>query len=424
MRGLPIIAAIGLLVACGPSGLPADSWEMSQEIPTTSGTPSPLSTFTPGPTITRSPSPSSSLPTETPMPVEVEVLYEQDDRYIYVDGDDLCLTSPVESPIYLTGAENLNEWQVSMSDDGEVVVVVRMLRIPDDEIDKSKPVFYEVEIWAVNCDGTDERLLVSAEDFSRLPLRQLATIPYQIVWLEGTHRFLYGTGGFGPGEDSNYDLHQVDADTGQQITILPPGQGGYVRLSPDGKMMAVLQPETVFIVDSDGTNRRGEFSYPHVYTYSEYWYVPQVVWMADSSAFLTVIPPHDPRLPDGEWSVWRVPANGSAPELVRTIRATPLYNMFPNVVLSPDLTHIAYVTQSADGEQLSDLHISTLDGQEDTIYYSGRFSFLRWEADGQHFVITSRSGRDDSPHRGALGEELQPLEPVLTPPLEPCQPQG
>ena len=261
-------------------------------------------------------------------------------------------------------------------------------------------------------DGSNERVLVSEQDFQALDPGALAVVPHQFSWIPGTHLLAYNTNQVfeGPRPGLYNDLRQVDADTMTQTTILGPGQGGDFYYSPDGSQIAISTPTTISLVDADGSNLRpAVLQYAPVLTYSEYEYYAQPRWLSDSSGLKVIIPPadslSDPRPPT---TLWEIPADGSPAVKTGEIVTMPFFT--DSTAYSPDLTRIAYLIETGDPPQnIHELHFVNPDGSGDIAYHSEPLlNFAGWAEDSLHFAITVEenralhTGQTDAPYTTAV----------------------
>jgi dipeptidyl aminopeptidase/acylaminoacyl peptidase len=289
-----------------------------------------------------------------------------------------------------------NVVQVSLSDDGQLIVFVR-------END-----YYYQEIYAVNTDGSNLRPLVSLADFETMVTDPAAVsaVPFRIDWVPGTHTLAFNTRQTfeGPGLMLPDDLRLVDADTGTQSILLAPGSGGNFYFSPDGSAIALVTGTQISVVNSDGSGRRELLSFPMVITYSEYIYYPTVYWSQDGSFLRTAIPPHESlAVPAQPTAIWHLPADGSPPSTLLSMVMVPFFQQA--AVISPDRSQVAFLTDvSPDTPAILDLHIANLDGSSDVIYTNGSYRFDGWSQDSEHFLYTENG---QNPRVGRLGDSPQ-----------------
>ncbi len=380
---------IVLLVACSP-GNPSITVSPSKAAPTITSAPAiPTQTDTQAPPTaspTTTPTPEPSLvPTTTNVPPTATLVSGagQPLRIAYTRGGDVYFWTEGQGSVALTDTHDVVALKVS--DDGTLVAFQRQ-----DTVD-----YYFMELWVVNTAGLpDPRLLVSHTDLMEItPPDPESYIKgaglLNFTWRPNTHEVAYSTYVLlvGVGSSLNHDLRLVDADTQERTTLLDTGQGGIYYYSPDGNQIALSNPESISLINADGSNRRPQvLTYPSVITYSEYEYHPHPTWSADSRFLLVAIPPHDPLAePFPPTALWRIPGSGSPADLLRNIEAIPF--TWPNNCFSPDARLIAYVkTIGAREENQRELRIGALDGSSEATYDQGEsLEFIGWSPDSQHF---------------------------------------
>ena len=144
------------------------------------------------------PTPVLETPSEvlgpTPEPAGMRVVYVKDD-IIYLWQED-------KSPRAVTGSGS-PIYSLDLSDDGQMIAFTRHVG----EV--------QAELWAVNSDGANERLLVSEQDFKAYDPDALAVVPFHFSWVPGSQILAYNTNQVfdGPGLGLYDDLRLVDAET-------------------------------------------------------------------------------------------------------------------------------------------------------------------------------------------------------------------
>ena len=338
---------------------------------------------------TESVEPPTEMPEITPEPAGLQVVYAQNGIiYRWREGEQPKGITSSGGPIY----------SLDLSDDGQLVAFTRY--VGD----------IQAELWAVNIDGSDERVLVSEADFSTFDPDALAVVPYHFSWVPDSHILAYNTNQVfeGPRPGLYEDLRLVDADTMTQSTLLTPGQGGGFNYSPDGSQIAISTPSTISLVNSDGSNFRPTvLRYEPVLTYSEYQYYAQPQWSGDSSGLKVIIPPvdalSDPRPPT---TLWEIPIDGSPAVKTGEIVTMPFFAN--SAVFSPDLMKIGYLIETGDPTQnIHELHFVNPDGTGDQTYHAeALLNFAGWATDSLHFAMTS--GENQSLELGSLDTPYQP----------------
>jgi Tol biopolymer transport system component len=251
--------------------------------------------------------------------------------------------------------------------------------------------FHE-ELWVIGTDGSGERRLVSVDNLSAIDPQAMAVVPATFEWIPGTHLLAFNTRQVveGPGSIMYEDLHLANADSGQIQTLLAPGHGGQFFPAPDGRQIAVTSPNSLSLVNVDGTNLRQDvLDYAPITTYSEYRYYAQPVWQANSSSLLIAIPPQDPlAIPLPPTSLWQVPIDGTKAKQIGKIATGPFFGM--DVFYSPDRSHILFLDSSGNpDENLKALHIARQDGSQDAVYTTATALTIHgWAPDSQHFTFS------------------------------------
>ncbi len=308
----------------------------------------------------------------------------------YTKNGDINLWTEGTGPARLTNFHDVVALKVS--GDGTLIAFQRQ-----DPID-----YYFMELWVVNTAGTpDPRLLVSHADLMEIlppdPAHYIHGAGINaFTWQPQTHEVAYGTVVLpeGAGYSPRHDIRLVNADTLAKTTLFDAGQGGLFYYSPDGSHIALSNPGSISLVNSDGSDLHPQvLIFPRVITYSEYEYHAHPTWTKNSQFLLVAIPPHDPlaqpRQPTG---LWRIPASGAPAELLRYIPAISF--AWPNNGFSPDSRQVAYVEEIGQPqENRRELRIGTLDGSNETAYAQGEsLEFMGWLPDSRHFSYVVHAG--------------------------------
>ncbi|GAP13877.1 hypothetical protein LARV_01636 [Longilinea arvoryzae] len=298
----------------------------------------------------------------------------------------------------LTDSSDINDF--ALSPDGSQVFFSRA------------NIFNEYSLWLINTDGSQEHQVMSADDFAALPRpdQAVGVAPSQLGWAPGSHTAVFTTHNTydGPGMDMNNDLRLVNGTTGAVSTLLEPGQGGGMYFySPDGSQIALVKPDQIDLINSDGSHRRpAALKYGNVLMYTESPFYAQPVWSADGSRLRVIILAED-RLgkPEEPSSVWEIQAASGTSTHVLDFH---LNGFGPAAAISPDLQWLVYFQATDSGGQ-QDLHIASLDGATDEIYAHGSLNWVTWTTDSRRFVWT-RYGEVGSARQTFLGESGQ--EPI------------
>lgn len=263
----------------------------------------------------------------------------------------------------------------SVSEDGQVVAFVR-----------------NGELWAVNADGSDERVLVDAVFLASLipptPDGDTAEVN-QHIWRPGSHTVYFNmltVAGMIGYRIPRMDLYSVNADSpsGSLVNLEPEDMGGVPYFSPDGSVLALAQPTKIIFLAVDGSFYVEALTFPMVLTYSEWFYVPEVVWLPDSSGVRLVVPASDPlgdpTLPS---TFWDVPVSGS-PSVLTTFLAVPAFANFPYV--SPNGDSVLYLMETGGMAQIHSIN----SGGADSFYVwydPGTVGVTGWSPDSVHFTF-------------------------------------
>jgi Tol biopolymer transport system component len=266
------------------------------------------------------------------------------------------------------------------SDDGEKIVFFRGT-VPHD-------------LYAINADGSQEQALVTSRLLTSLglgydgstELRSLAFVP-------GSHRLLFNTHQLDPydielnspnriASKKNDDLLLLDIDTGEIKRLLPSGQGGGFKVSPDGSLVAILASGHVDVVGIDG-----RVIHRNLVTYTpsqpiELW--PDIKWTPDSDELIVLLPietEYDMEGPETR-SVWHYAIDGS-PAVQVSLDPPPMGGLES---VSPDRNWIIYqyFPEGIMSRQVP-LYMGNLhDGR--TQLYAPDAAPHDWGPDSMHFV--------------------------------------
>lgn len=199
-------------------------------------------------------------------------------RVVYAKDDGIWLWGASPSPKRLTSFQQDSFPEIS--DDGQVIVFRR-----------------GAELWAVDVNGENERLLVSIADLSQLlPIYAAEFIqPHQFDFVPHTHSLYFNTKTLTDAGPLFLDnLLSVNADSGELRLLLDATQGGGKFIfSPDRTKIALPSSDKINIVNADGTGVKTVFTFLPVKLNDDLNYLPEIVWLPDGSGFKTVIPAAD-----------------------------------------------------------------------------------------------------------------------------------
>lgn len=363
----------------------------------------PIETVTNEPTAPAAASPKS----ESPSPHEIS-MREYLLTYAY-DGD-LWIRTPNGTGQRLTTSGDVVD--VLVSDDRSVIAYVRRSPQPDN-----------FEIRAISVDGGNDRQILSQQTLDSLyPLDEMLHFQTsQVEFVPASHSLLFNTRGVfdGPGLLKNDDLYLLNADTGDLSLLLPRGQGGDFSISPDGKKLAITQPDSIAMAAIDGTHPQPDLvTFQPIITYSEYQYYPVAVWAPDSSRFGVFIPSPDPLAEDPSGTVWTIPVGGEPGSFPPISGQAFFPQSNGNSLLSPDMQSVAILRESGE-QQTSMLYLSHPDGSNNRLYAEGSIQWIGWNPDGSLFafrrdnetIILGGPQRDPKPL--ADGRSLRWVTPEL-----------
>lgn len=345
------------------------------------------------PTSTLPPSPTPTIPASTALKVA------------YIKDGNLWLWTEPKDTVQLTDTHDAVDLKIS--GDGELIAFKRQ-----DPVNSNLQ-----ELWVVNTTGTpNPRVLVSSMELMALKpsdpnITGIGVLSF--TWRPNTHFVAYNTLLLheGPGFGPNYDLRLVNADTLAKSTLLDTQRGGIFYYSPDGSQVALSNPDSISLINADGSNfRQDVLTFPIVGTYSEYYYCPHPIWARDSGSLRVAIPPEEtlatPLPPTGLWSL-RV--DGSPAVLLGNILAIPF--AWPDNAFAPDLERVIYVKPAmVEDPNQRQLHITNPDGSNDAVYDQGEsLEFISWSPDSQHFLYQITGGENKGMYLGGLGDSPQRL---------------
>jgi hypothetical protein len=280
-------------------------------------------------------------------------------------------------------------FSVTASDDGQVIAFTRGSWVgPLDG-------YEQFALWVINRDGGNPRELISALDLrSRIRTEQRYSSNFlELRWVPQTHKLIFsGTDYIVQGEGLSHAIprgaYLVDTDDGSVTVLAGDAENPRFVPSPDGNQIALIFPTSLSFVSVDGSNKRRD-----VLTYGQVGLAnilfPRGVWTQDSSAFvITGSLERDPRQ-EVNFTILRVPADGSPPEALVTAEGSDP----TSVNFSPDGKSAAFLqvtdTQPAEiaGWLIKPL---TPEAGPLAIPYYGKETFmdnLHWSPAGDAFAI-------------------------------------
>ena len=284
---------------------------------------------------------------------------------------------------------------VKMSDDGQLIAFLRRSAVQLTDVEWRE----QSALWAVDSNGGNPRELVSAESLrQRLNAaeRDSTNIP-QLEWLAGTHQLIFSAWTYlvqaeGESHAVPQGLYRVDADALTDTALIPAGNNLRFVPSPDGMQVALMSTNGLSFINVDGSNLRSDvLTYPQIGLTGPVF--PTGVWTQDSSAFvITGSLEADPTF-NINFTVWRVPVDGSSPTLLATVtKSDP-----GTVTFSPDGQRMAFV-QTTDEQPSSNFSwfITPLTGVGSLLTVPLEYDFamtnasLHWSPAGEPYTRNLR----------------------------------
>jgi Tol biopolymer transport system component len=291
-------------------------------------------------------------------------------RVTYTKGGSIWFWDAAASPKQLTNSGQDSAPRIS--DDGLVIAFVR-----------------NGELWAVDTDGGNERVLASSSALSALDDGvSLSVTPRQFNFAPHSHDIYLNIAIMGDPPKPQYDLARVNVDSLSLQALLNADQGGgQFVFSPDGMKVALPRNDKINVVNADGTGLKTVFTFPRVtYRHGDgtATYIPDIAWLPDGSGFKTVIPPQDQLAnPPALTRFMFIPADGGPAAKLAEFVASPAFANRP--VISPDGAKVLYTKAQGANLELHIIDASTAD----QMYFSraaNKFGILGWAPDSTHIV--------------------------------------
>lgn len=355
-------------------------------IPTNTPTSTPTNTSTT--TLIPTTTPTSTLtPTATPdprsiAPEGVRIIYEDRERSLWA-----WTAEEGNNKLFFPGKGNV--YPLIISDDGEWIAFGFNEDINTRDSD--------VQLMAVRFDGSERKTLITEKELTNLVFAQQefyedvnAIWIWKIQFIPNTHSLLFTTlPERGYGLNGNYDLWLLDVETGELRNILPVGEGGIFSISPNGQEVALIKPDSISLIKSDGSNlRKNVFVFQHINTASEWWYHPSPIWATDSSSFHFYLPPQDSyteeELEPGR--IYQLRLDTQTTQKIYEINT----GQSMGVKTSPDLSFIAYFLYVGNpNDFVYSIHLQSLDGQKTLDLAEGKsINLSSWSPGSSYFAYT------------------------------------
>jgi hypothetical protein len=389
---LAVLTLILALLACDLPTIPTESPVISTPTPDEGGDVDYVATNvaatltaiagTPGPTSAPSATPTASA--TTPVCITAPVL-----TVAYTDNGNVWLVEGTNPPLQLTSGGTAE--RVVISGDGQKVAFTTW----------DQPT-QTTELRVVNSDGSGEMVLLSQGDQDALPPPlggALHHTVHRMRFMPCTQDLLFNTRSVyeGPGLDTKNNLLSIDVNTGILTTILAPGNAGIdFFISPDRTRFALSFPERIGFADIDGSNLLpSAHTFTPVITYSEFMWNPPVQWASDSSAVALAMPSEDPFMPGTYGDIWHIPADGSAVTHLANIIADFYQIQYKEITISPDLSMLAYLRDSAT-PNVEEIYFANIDGSGETLYDTADLQPQGWSPDSINYayIVTTMGGRE------------------------------
>lgn len=306
----------------------------------------------------------------------------------YADGARLYCLGEGDTPRLIAESGEGQITSPAISSDGQWVAFVTVL--PD----------FTAKLWAINVAGRfglePLRYLAGPDELGNSDPNVLVSVQ-AFQWQPGSSVLFFNTrfqprdGIQGPGEYHNDDLWTVDAETGAISQVRPRGSLGRFFVSPDGRRIAISNPQSIALVNVDGSDFRLLLEFPFINTASEYAYRPELQWSADGSAFFASVPSPDPAAPDAHAVFYRFGVDGSVQALAQ-VPGNFVWNPSP-VLFSPDGRRAAYALYDQAAQQWT-VSAHNLDGSGVIALASAPLAVgLAWSPDSMRFAYRFADGQ-------------------------------
>lgn len=312
------------------------------------------------------------------------------------------------TPLKVTGEGDVQD--VVLSPDGRLAAFIRSAD------------YLHFSLWMVTVGDTEAVELVTSGQFDEMRTAEAAVGagPEGLTWVPGAAEpslaFTSRPTFEGPGRILNNDLWIINTQSRALTRLLSPGEGGEFAYSPNGRFLAISTPESITLMNADGSERRDRvLTFSPVLTYSEYQYYPVPQWAPDSSGIRVVIPPADPlnESADQPTLIYQIASSGGAAVSLGSISVSFLNPVF----FSPDFSKLLYLSDGeTGGDGVLDLHISNSDLSGDSVYQTGEILSTRWLADSTRFVFfinpdnRARLGQADGSEPTALTDSASVVD--------------
>jgi hypothetical protein len=322
-----------------------------------------------------------SPPRESPLPTAmIEVAFVKDGNIQVWDE-----ATQQTQTIVNTG----DVFSVTTSDDGQMIAFTRGSWVG--ELDG----YEQFALWAMNRADGNPRELISAQDLrQRIDSSERDSSNfYQLSWVPQTHQLIFsGTRYIVQAEGLSHAIPQgaylVDLDAGSVTVLAEASENLRFLPSPDGKQVALMSPSSVGFINADGSNKRQD-----ILTYAEAGLTgpvfPMGIWTQNSRAFVVTGSFESDPNHNVNFTVWRIPAEGSSPEALATINGS-----HPNsVTFSPDGKSVSFLqTKDQQPSEIAGWFTKPLIPEAGALalpYYGkvAPYANLHWSPAGDAFAI-------------------------------------
>jgi len=259
-------------------------------------------------------------------------------------------------------------------------------------------------LWVIDAPGANERQLIDARTL--VPGDDTRRIG-QVVWSPDAQVIYFNTStGQGINARPSDDLWRVDVASGARENLLNDGDGGTIRASPDGTLLALAAageymqpgepsttPAQIALFTPVTYAYQILIDYPAVATASQRRWYPDMRWLPDSSALRVAIPEPDLVYGTGTTALWSLPVEGE-PQQLGMVEA----DFFGLPTFSADGAWVTYIKRRATQTQTTiTLMLAKADGSDPERYAEGEIGVLSgatWLEGGARFTFTNGDAGD------------------------------
>jgi hypothetical protein len=255
----------------------------------------------------------------------------------------------------MTSTRKITSFRISP--DGQIVAFIR-----------------DGELWAIDSDGNDERLLLGSPTFEK--------INPNLRWLPNTHSVIFN------------GTYIYDIDEHIYWQFVEPSLLGEIYPSPDGHWLAIVSPSRISIVRTDGTEYHPVLEYAKLCFPTEVPYYARPIWDSDSHTLMVAIPDVNAYCTDtpSETQIWRI----SIPKREASVVAEIPFGR--SQYISPDLTKVVSehkIYHSGSGVNVTEIYITDLMTRQSNWVLSGSSDiYLQgWAPDSANYFYFRNSDK-------------------------------